>query len=185
MAGDHGKAIERSGSFRGGLEGGEDWEPKQFTTVVIEDEVVKNAAGRNISYELLGQYGGTARHYRSGEEYLRHDFWATRWHSSELAAENLPSYVTGERVENEDIVLWVMTAAHHSPRDEDFGFPGRTGEEVDPVVALRREIRFNVGSALVMWSGFMLRPRNFFDGTPLVPPIILPPFDPKEPDDPF
>lgn len=49
------------------------------------------------------------------------------------------------------MVLWAITAAHHIPRDEDL--VGPKGKR-------------STGSTSVVWSGFELRPRDLFDGTP-------------------
>ena len=58
-------------------------------------------------------------------------------------------------------MLWCNSAVHHEPRHED-GMPNsgpRSGRFDDAWE----------GSALVMWSGFDLRPRNLFDRTPFYP----------------
>jgi Cu2+-containing amine oxidase len=82
------------------------------------------------------------------------DFWATRYRGTELRYDLLPTYVSnGESVTNTDIVLWHITPVHHMPRDEDGAFQGSIWR----------------GSALIMWGGFDLRPRNLFDRTPLFP----------------
>jgi len=66
-----------------------------------------------------------------------------------------------EEVESADIVLWATSSSHHEPRDED-GKPDSTPKLWPGDDAWE-------GSALVMWSGFDLRPRNFFDRTPFYP----------------
>ena len=64
-------------------------------------------------------------------------------------------------VEQTDIVLWCNSAVHHEPRHED-GKPN-SGPRLWPGDDAWE------GSALVMWSGFDLRPRNLFDRTPFYP----------------
>jgi len=75
---------------------------------------------------------------------------------------NLPNIVKDEEViEQTDIVLWCNSASHHEPRHED-GKPGSAPRFWPGDDAWE-------GSAIVMWSGFDLRPRNFFDRTPFYP----------------
>ena len=64
-------------------------------------------------------------------------------------------------VEQTDIVLWCNSAVHHEPRNED-GKPN-SGPRLWPFDDAWE------GSAIVMWSGFDLRPRNLFDRTPFYP----------------
>ena len=85
---------------------------------------------------------------------------------------NLPNIVKDEEpVEETDIVLWATSAVHHEPRHED-GKPG-SGPRLWPGDDAWE------GSALVMWSGFDLRPRNFFDRTPFYPYPPAPPAVPR------
>jgi len=80
--------------------------------------------------------------------------WVTPYNPAELAYPSLPTYVTAHRsVTNTDVVLWYASSMHHLPRDEDGEFVNGTFK----------------GVALVMWSGFDLRPRNFFKTTPFFP----------------
>lgn len=126
------------------------------------DSTRKNANGKIIGYDLMPLRWGSARH---NEEFTRHDLWVSRSHPErplEYLFSNLPNIVKDqESVENTDVVLWGTSSAHHEPRDED----GKAG-------AGPRIWEFDdawEGSAIVMWSGFDLRPRNFFDRTPFYP----------------
>jgi hypothetical protein len=147
--------------FNGGVEGGVDWNDKEFTMLRVES-ARENANGNAISYDLMPIRSGSSRH---NEEYTRHDLWVSRAHPErpmEFLFANLPNIVKDEEsVEQTDVVLWYSGAVHHEPRDEDGKagagarlWPGDDGWE---------------GSALVMWSGFDLRPRNLFDRTPFYP----------------
>ena len=64
-------------------------------------------------------------------------------------------------MEQTDIVLWTNSAVHHEPRHED-GKPNSAPRIWPGDDAWE-------GSALLMWSGFDLRPRNLFDRTPFYP----------------
>lgn len=144
-------ASDSANPFHGGTEGSAVWNPQEFTHIRVVDTVRKNGKGHNISYDLIPMPHGVARHV---ESFTQADFWVTRYHGTELRYDLLPTYVSnGESVTNTDIVLWHITPVHHMPRDEDGEFRGD----------------FWRGSALIMWGGFDLRPRNFFDRTPLFP----------------
>ena len=111
---------------------------------------------------------GTPRH---NEEFTRHDLWVSRSHPErpmEFIFANLPNIVKDEEVvEQTDIVLWCNSASHHEPRHED----GKAGS----APRLWPGDDAWEGSALVMWSGFDLRPRNLFDRTPFYPYTPTPP----------
>jgi Cu2+-containing amine oxidase len=71
-----------------------------------------------------------------------------------MSAKDLVSYVSPPQpVSNADVVLWYRGSVHHHPRDED-------GEKVNNVWH---------GVALIMWTGFMLKPHDLFDRTPFYP----------------
>ncbi|MFO0892723.1 MAG: hypothetical protein U0790_26720 [Isosphaeraceae bacterium] len=147
--------------FNRGYEGGLDWNPKEFTMIRVASSR-KNANGKTIAYDFMPVRMGSSRH---AEEFSKHDFWVTQSHPErplEYIFSNLPAIVKEEEpVESADIVLWGTSCAHHEPRDED-GKPN-SGPKFWPGDDAWE------GSALVMWSGFDLRPRNFFDRTPFYP----------------
>jgi Cu2+-containing amine oxidase len=158
--------------FNRGYEGGIDWNPREFTMVRVESNR-KNAHGRTIGYDFMPVRMGTSRH---NEEFTQHDFWVTRSHPTrpmEFIFSNLPNLVKDEEpVETTDIVLWGTSSSHHEPRDED----GKRGAG-SPLWPWDDDWQ---GSATVMWSGFDLRPRNFFDRTPFYPyPPATPPVRPN------
>jgi hypothetical protein len=153
--------------FNGGLEGGVDWDPKEFTMIRVESDK-RNQRGERIAYDLMPLRHGTPRH---NEEFTRHDLWVSRSHPekpTEFIFANLPNIVKDEEVvEETDIVLWCNSAVHHEPRNED-GKPN-SGRRLWPGDDAWE------GSALLMWSGFDLRPRNFFTQTPFYPFTPEPP----------
>lgn len=147
--------------FHSGVEGGIDWEPREFTMLRVESART-NANGKKMAYDLMPLRMGSSRHK---EAFTRHDLWVTRSHPdrpTEMLYANLPEIVRdAEGVEGTDVVLWVASSSHHEPRDEDGrGSAGRRAWYWDDGWE---------GSALVMWSGFDLRPRNLFDRTPFYP----------------
>jgi Cu2+-containing amine oxidase len=103
---------------------------------------------------VVPQRMGNARHHGSGEECARHDFWVTVNRKGELLYPRVHDYAKkGESIMNADVVIWHSTPGHHEPRSEDGQF--RNGNFI--------------GATPVMWTGFDLRPRNLFDGTPHFP----------------
>lgn len=127
------------------------WNDLEYNGIRVQDTVILNGKGRNISYDLMPLRRGTPRHF---ESFSHVDFWVTRYRGNEFTYTMLPTYVANsESVTNADVVLWYSSAAHHLPRDEDGEFVGNSWQ----------------GAALLMWSGFDLRPRNVFDRTPLYP----------------
>jgi hypothetical protein len=147
--------------FNGGLEGGVDWKPNEFTMIRVESEK-QNARGERIAYDLMPMRSGTPRHK---EDFTRHDLWVSRSHPEraiEYLSVNLSNIVKDEEVvEQTDVVLWCNSASHHEPRHED-GMPNSAPRIWPGDDAWE-------GSALLMWSGFDLRPRNLFDRTPFYP----------------
>lgn len=133
-------------------EAGIHWNANAFTALHVHDHSLKNAQGHMTGYDLMPIRTGTPRHQ---ENYTQRDFWVTRYKATEMHVPSLPSYVfPAESVSSNDVVVWYYGAAHHLPRDED----GRhVNNNFEPLVAH------------VMWTGFMLKPHNLFDSTPLYP----------------
>lgn len=154
------KHVEPSGSqsatdsapvFNNGKEGFADWNPLEFTELSIMNTQKKNGQGKNISYDLMPMKHGVARHF---EDFTKHDFWVTRYRYTERFYTELPKYIANqEPIQDNDVVIWCPTSMHHLPRSEDGRFVANTWD----------------GVALLMWSGFDLRPRDLFDTTPLHP----------------
>jgi hypothetical protein len=130
-------------------EDGRDWDPHSFNELHIRDATLKNGKGDATSVQLIAlPTGGLSRHQ---EDFAHHDFWVTHYVGSQMWASNLVSYISPpEPISNADIVAWYKGSIHHHPRDED-------GETIDGVWR---------GEALVMWTGWMLKPHNIFDRTP-------------------
>ena len=149
-------ATDSMTPFNNGSEGFLDWNAEQFTCLNIMDTVTKNAHAHNISYDLMPMRPGTARH---AENYAQHDFWVTKYPPPNVTETNytsLPSYITpADSIADTDVVVWVMSSNHHSPRDED--------HEFDSLGAVVSE----GGIAQAMWSGFDLHPRNLMNDAPL------------------
>ncbi|MCU1265999.1 MAG: copper amine oxidase [Acidobacteria bacterium] len=143
-AGDPATMVRNEASF--------EWNPQAFTSLMVHDSTLKNAQGHASGYDLMPARTGTPRHQ---EDFTRRDFWVTKYKYSEMLVPDLPKYIVpAEPVAGNDVVIWYYSAAHHLPRDEDGRYVGNTFE---PLVAH------------VMWTGFMLKPHNLFDKTPLYP----------------
>jgi primary-amine oxidase len=121
-----------------------DWIATEFTTVEVGDVTLQNANGRQTSYELFPLRSGTARH---SEAFTQADVWLTRYAAAEMVAADLPSYVSGESIDGQDVVLWYTGSVHCDD--------GARDEELDTVP--------------VKWVGFTLEPKNLFSSTPLYP----------------
>jgi len=130
-------------------ETGLEWKADEFTTLHVHDSALKNAHGDASMYHLMPLRWGRPRHQ---EGFSQSDFWVTLYKGSEMWAKDVTTYIAnGENVANADVVLWYMGAVHHLPRAED-------GESVKDVFR---------GSAHLMWTGWLLKPHNLFDRTPL------------------
>lgn len=140
------------------FESGHEWNPLQYTALHIQDATLRNARGHSSAYHLIPIRTGTPRH---AENFTKKDFWVTRFNGSEMAAASLPSFVNFfSPVSNTDVVVWYYGGVHHLVRDED-GRIDANGRWV--------------GEAHIMWTGFMLKPHNLFDVTPLFPDTLPPP----------
>src|SRR5262249_5673437 len=135
-----------------GKEGFADFVPEKFTSLRIINDKRKNAKGEPLAYDLMPMRSGNGRHFGgTKEECTQHDYWVTAANNKELKYYDLPTYVKdGAPVMNADVVIWHSTPMHHEPRGED-------GKTVNGVFT---------GATPIGWSGFELRPRNLFDGTP-------------------
>jgi primary-amine oxidase len=120
------------------------WNPTEFTHVEVSDATLQNPNGRKTAYALVPLRSGTARHQ---EPETQADFWITSYRPGELLSVALPSYVDGEDVEGQDVVLWYTGSIHHQEGIRD--------EDTDTTTA--------------EWAGFMLEARNMFAGTPIYP----------------
>ena len=154
-------------------ESGFDWRAEDFTLVRVRNAAPAglNELKHPINYDMVSLRLGSARHYapardydetetkekklsRPNDDFTHHDFWATNLNKSYTNYENLPTYVKDRKKLAGNPVLWHWSSNLHIPRDEDF-----TG----PDGKMRTK-----GCAVVMWSGFDLKPRNLFSGTPFL-----------------
>ncbi len=131
------------------------WAARTHDMLEITNPAFKNAQNNASSYHLLPLVtgGGLTQHH---EDFTQNEFWVTPYNPNQFAAKNLVSYVGGgPSVANTDIVVWYKGSLHHHPRDED-GVYDSHGTWI--------------GTADVMWTGFMLMPNNVFDCSPLYVP---------------
>ena len=134
------------------LSTGLEWNPRAFNSLDVSDQFLVNGKGDKTYYQLIPlPTQGLAQHQ---EAFTKPDFWVTHYDPTQMSAKDLVSYTNPPvSVSNTDIVIWYRGSVHHHPRDED-------GEIVNGVWH---------GVALVMWTGWMLKPHNLFDRTPFYP----------------
>jgi primary-amine oxidase len=132
------------------VESSVDWEDLEFTALHVHDSALKNAQGKPAAYHLMPLRFGTGRHK---EAFTQDDFWVTRYKPTEMNAKDVLTFVSGEVTASTDVVVWYKGSTHHLVRDEDGVFVGGIFK----------------GDAHVMWTGWLLKPHNFFDKTPLQP----------------
>lgn len=136
-------------------ESGQKWDPLEYTSLHVQDANLKNGRNHASAFHLMPLRHGTPRHQ---EAFTQNDFWVTRYNPAEMWAPSLPTYVsTPAAVSNTDVVVWYYGGAHHLVRDEDGDIANVSGFSVWK------------GEAHIMWTGFMLKPHNLFDSTPLFP----------------
>jgi primary-amine oxidase len=114
----------------------------------VRDLLKSNVQGKSWSYELVPSPGSGNLRTTLSEGFTRGEAWLTRAHSNERfvsteTADLLSTYLSGEPVEGQDIVLWYALHELHEVRTEDA-----------PYMPLE-------------WRSFELRPRDYFDGNPL------------------
>jgi primary-amine oxidase len=108
----------------------------------------RNASGHNWSYELEPSPGSGNFRSTPAEGFTRGELFATVSRPEERfvatdTADYLSTYLNGESVQNQDVVLWYTIHKHHEVRDEDAPYMP------------------------IEWLGFEIRPRNFFDQNPM------------------
>jgi hypothetical protein len=134
------------------------WNAEEFTRLRVEstEKVNGHVKPHPIGYELIPMRMGSPRYGGDGEEFTQHDLWVTRRKTTvfEQKPVNLNAIENGEGIVGEPVTLWHHTTALHAARDEDFGKVGTDQW---------------AGVAITTWSGFDLKPRNFFASTPLYP----------------
>lgn len=142
---------DASDSFNGGREGPVSIEAAEFTRLQV--------TGNGTTYDLRPLFRGLARH---APPWMRNDFWVTIQKPGQTQYLSVDDYASDrESIVDTDVVLWVAAALLHVPRSEDGEPAGRRW----------------TGAALAMPSGFELRPRNLFGGTPFHPASA--PIDPQ------
>jgi hypothetical protein len=145
-------------------EGSARWNPEEFTTLRVASKVRKNAHGRPIAYDVISHRYGSIRQlqpeggtYDENMDFINQDFWVTRTESGFTDYIDVPRYAKERRpLTGQPTTVWLCTPALHVARTEDFGSDTGTNSYG--------------GVAVTTWAGFMLKPRDLFDGTPLYTP---------------
>ncbi len=143
-----------------------DWNPLQFSNLVVESQTQTNDYGHLVGYQFYPYNRQGTGHFQ--ETFTQHDEdltndnpgedgtgtginnWLYTWYNPNSY---LLSYLNGQPLggTGDGIVLWYFGSTHHEPTDADnqMGSGGRTG------------------ITLVHWLGFEMNPHNFFDYNPL------------------
>ncbi len=151
-----------------------DWDPFQFSSVIVQSTTQTNDYGHLMGYEFLPRdRTGTGRFsklpadkelWTLADEYLTNDNpgedgsgsgmdnWLYTWYSPD---DYLLRYADRHQVlgaSGDGVVVWYIGSAHHTPSDLDN--KKGSGNHSD-------------GITLVHWSGFEMEPNNLFDYNPL------------------
>jgi hypothetical protein len=151
-------------------EGSARWTPEEFTSLRIQSRARKNAHGRPIAFDLIPVRLGALRQmqpqggtYASNMDFINYDFWVTRTESGFTSYIDVPQYASQRRpLTGYPTTVWHCSPVLHFPRSEDFGSEDGKNSYT------------GVGSAF--WTGFYIRPRDLFDGSPLYQARQSPPW---------
>lgn len=139
----------------------------QIHTLLVEDIATQFLGFQHWGYEFVPTQNVPLRHFGWQEHWTDDDIYVTRYRyadtlwASPIANHQVPDLylfpaLNFESTVNEDLVLWIKTAAHHGPTTEDLAaatlFGGRGGV------------------TLTHWSGFRIEPHNLFPMNPLGEP---------------
>lgn len=136
-------------------EGYADWKPEEFTVLRVQSTVRKNGSKdpQFTGYDVIPQRLGAARNYPARYNFANHDYWVTRRRPNQSLFKNVALYgIRNQTIDAEPITVWHTASAVHIPRGEDYGVDGASASQ---------------GAAITSWTGFMMRPVNLFDSTPL------------------
>lgn len=145
-------------------ETGVEWNPREFTALVVSDKNLKNAVGSKTEIVVSGAEKGQVRHVSNDaqEDFSDKDFWVVQSKSREITADRVKTYVNRESTDGQDVAIWMNSPILHVHRNEDgvcvgakdaYGCPGEGWS----------------GLALAMYgTGITIMPRNLFDGTVFV-----------------
>ena len=139
-------------------EGFADWKAEEFTSLRVESAERTNSSKnpRFTAYDLVPQRQGAVRNYPWKYAFANHDFWVTHQRTGQAKYSEVPLYaMRSDPLAGAACTIWHNAASLHVPRGEDYGSDG---------VSSRK------GAAITNWAGFMLRPVNLFDSTPLYEP---------------
>ncbi len=143
-----------------------DWNPLQFTNLLIQSQTQTNDFGHLVGYQFYPYNRLGTGHFQ--ETWTQHDQNLTNDNSGEDGTGSgsndwlfnwfnpnsyLLSYLNGQPLggTGDGIVLWYTGSTHHEPTDAD----NQTGSGS------------RTGITLVHWTGFEMVPHNFFDYNPL------------------
>src|SRR5262245_13222525 len=139
-------------------EGFADWKPEEFTILRVQSTVRKNGSKNPqfTAYDAIPMRMGAVRNYPWKYAFANHDFWVTQKRPKQDLFREVGLYAGRSKpLDKTAVTVWHNSPAWHVPRGEDYGPDGMTSFQ---------------GAAITNWTGFMLKPVNLFDNTPLYPP---------------
>jgi primary-amine oxidase len=137
------------------MEGFADWKAEEFTILRLQSLTRKNSSKdpHFTAYDLIPIRTGSVRNYPWKYAFANHDFWVTHRQPPGARYRDVPLHATFSRpLDKAPLTVWHNSPSLHVPRGEDFGPDG---------------VSRNYGAAITSWTGFLLRPVNLFDSTPL------------------
>jgi primary-amine oxidase len=150
------------------VEGARVWQPYfQLVSLLVED-VATQFHWQPWGYEFSPLQSVATRHFGWQENWSHNDIYVTRYNfadtlwASPIVGHQVPDLyllpaLNNQPTVNQDLVLWMKTAVHHTPTTEDRGASQWMGN-LD-------------GVTLTHWSGFQMQPHNLFPHNPLGAPL--------------
>ncbi len=152
---ENGKLVKQSKRFS--RETASSVNPATSRTWIISSENLENSQGQPGGYEIQLNQSGQRDTGPVTEPFTRNDIYVTKEKSCELyashnkpitnedegCADNLASFVNGESIDRQDIVVWPTVTFYHMPRSED------------------------IPNMDAHWSSFRLIPTHWHDNNPL------------------
>jgi hypothetical protein len=149
-------------------EGSARWSAEEFTTLRVQSRVRKNSHGRPVAFDLVPHRLGALRQLQpttgdaeTNMDFINYDFWVTRSEPRFTSYVEVPEYASKKRpLSGHPTTVWHCAPSLHVSRGEDFSSADGKSS--------------GGGVATTFWTGFHIKPRDLFDGSPLYQPTPRP-----------